>query len=55
MWQSTGAPYYHVYSATAWEGPYDTLEETSTGTVFLDVGAADEPMKFYVVRASTEP
>lgn len=54
-WQSTGAPNYHVYSAATWDGPYITLEGSTTATTFLDLGAADEPLKFYIVTASTEP
>ena len=54
-WQSTGAPYYRIYSAGTLSGPYTTLEGSTAGTVFLDAGAAAEPLKFYVVRASTEP
>jgi len=31
------------------------LEGSTTGTNFLDLGAAGEPLKFYIVRASTLP
>jgi len=54
-WQSTGAPHYRIYSADSLNGPFTTLEGTTTGTVFMDAGAAAQPVKFYIVRASTEP
>ena len=54
-WRSTGAPYYRIYSAASVDGPFDTLEGTTASTTFLDLDTANEPIKFYIVRASTEP
>jgi len=54
-WRGTGAPHYRVYSSSVFGGAYTSLEGSTAGTVFLDAGAAVEPLKFYIVRASTEP
>ena len=54
-WIGTGAPYYRIYSAAAVNGAFTTLEGSTSGNSFIDVGAAAESMKFYTVRASTTP
>jgi|GEM_PF-4673248 len=54
-WTATGAPFYRVYSALNVGGPFDTLEGTSATTSFLDIGAAGEAKKFYIVYSSTAP
>jgi len=54
-WDGTGAAYFRIYGAASADGPFDTLEGTVTTNVFLDVGAAVEPLKFYVVTASSAP
>jgi hypothetical protein len=54
-WQTVGAPYYRIYSSSAPDGSFATYEGSTSATVFLDVSAVNEPAKFYVVRASTEP
>jgi hypothetical protein len=54
-WTRSNAPFYYIYSAPAFEGPYENLEGTTAGNVFLDLDAAGEAGKFYIVRASDEP
>jgi hypothetical protein len=61
-WVSTGAPYYHVYSATLPGGPYATLEGSAVGgdvgvsVTFTDINAAvDAGKRFYTVVASDVP
>ena len=53
-WNDTGAPLYRIYSAATADGPFTTVEGTSTGTSFTDVGAITASSTlFYQVRAST--
>ncbi len=52
-WASSGAPYYKVYSATTTGGPFSTLEGSTTGTTFTDVGALNTAdVRFYIVVSS---
>jgi len=52
-WKSVDAPLYNIYSAPSPDGPFDTLEGTTTDTVFTDVNPG-VPALHYVVRAATE-
>ncbi len=52
-WHSASAPFYNIYSAASPDGPFDTLEGTTTDTVFVDVNPG-VLAKFYTVRAATE-
>jgi hypothetical protein len=54
-WQGTVLPYYHIYSSPSPDGPFTTLEGSTSATTFLDFGAAAESLKFYIVKSSTEP
>lgn len=54
-WNSTQAPYYHVWSASTQGGLYSTFEGSATDTVFLDLGAISQGLKFYTVQSSTTP
>ena len=54
-WQSASVSFYRIYSSTTPDGAFDTLEGSTTETVFVDVQAVSDSVKFYVVRASTEP
>jgi len=54
-WHGTSAHHYRIYSAPTADGPFDTLEGSTAGTTFNDIGAANDSVKFYIVRASTEP
>jgi hypothetical protein len=51
-WSNLGAPVYHVYSATAWEGPYSLLQ--STADTFLTVTTVDTAAvrQFYQVKSA---
>lgn len=54
-WNDTGAPLYRVYSAPSANGPFDTLEGSTSATTFTDIGALNESaMRFYVVKAVLE-
>ncbi|MBU0509942.1 hypothetical protein KKH27_14055, partial [bacterium] len=54
-WNSTGAPLYRVYSSTSASGPFETIEGTTSGTVFTDEGAVDEGLKkMYIVKSVME-
>jgi hypothetical protein len=55
LWNATGAPYYQIYSSLASDGAFTTLEGSTTANSFVDVGALSDPVKFYVVVASTVP
>jgi hypothetical protein len=55
-WNSTGAPYYRIYSDTTPFGSYPTLEGSTTDTVFVDTGAmTNGTILFYRVTSSTLP
>ncbi len=54
-WNSSGAPNYRVYSANAANGPFITLEGSTSDSVFIDVGAISLPSRFYTVHSSTTP
>ncbi|MBK6765852.1 MAG: matrixin family metalloprotease [bacterium] len=55
-WAGSGAPYYRILSATTTGGPFTTLEGSTTGTTFTDVGASlTDALKFYVVVSSATP
>ncbi|MBI5058221.1 carboxypeptidase regulatory-like domain-containing protein [candidate division KSB1 bacterium] len=53
-WQSTTAPYYRVFSAAMPDGPFDTIEGTTTSTTMTlpDPGAA---IRFYIVVSRDQP
>jgi hypothetical protein len=61
-WTSVGAPYYHIYSASAVGGPFDTLVGSITGPAagqavnYTDRNAINQAIKkFYRVYASDVP
>jgi hypothetical protein len=61
-WTSNGAPYYRIFSATAFGGPYGTLEGSIAGppfgqaVLFRDVNAIGEAVRrFYIVYSSDQP
>ncbi|MBL0062193.1 MAG: exo-alpha-sialidase [bacterium] len=54
-WQSTGAPWYNIYSAVSDEDSIVTFEGTTATTVFVDSNAVIESTwKSYIVRASAQ-
>ncbi len=53
QWNSVGAPLYNIYSASSPDGPFDTLEGSTSNTTFTDVNPVAFT-KFYEVRAATE-
>jgi hypothetical protein len=54
-WDDAGAPYYLVYSSDSSDGPFDTLEESTSGLTFSQELGAGEQVKFYVVLSSLTP
>jgi len=55
-WTGSGAPYYKIYSSLVTEGPFATLEGSTTATTFTDVNAIpSDATKFYVVVSSATP
>ncbi|MBK8127468.1 MAG: exo-alpha-sialidase [bacterium] len=55
-WQSTGAPWYHVYSALSTHDSFTTLEGVTVNTTLLDTNAVlDAEQKYYIVRAALAP
>lgn len=55
-WTATGSPYYYIYSADDSDGPFSTFEGSTSGTSFIDDGAATtDDLKFYHVVGSAMP
>lgn len=55
-WNSTGSPYYRIYSALIPGGPYSTVEGATMDTVFFDLGAIGAGSSlFYQVVSSSAP
>lgn len=54
-WNSTQAPYYHIWSASSVLGPFNNFEGAATDTTFLDTGALSQGPRFYRVHSSTAP
>lgn len=55
-WADAGAPYYRILSSMTTGGPFTTVEGSTSGTTFTDLGAVDtDAVKFYVVVSSATP
>ena len=54
-WDASGAPYYRIYSALTPNGPFVTLEGSTSTTSFVDLAPLATSPKFYVVQASAIP
>lgn len=54
-WDDAGAPYYLIYSSGDSDGPFDTLEGSTSGLTFSQEHEAGEHVKFYLVLSSLTP
>jgi hypothetical protein len=48
-WASDGNPFYRIYSSLSPDGPFDTLEGSTTQQVFTVPGGIGASTKFFVV------
>ncbi|MBU0690377.1 hypothetical protein KKC97_03625 [bacterium] len=55
-WNTTGAPYYRIYSSANADGPFDTFVGSTDELEFIDAGVlATDEILFYQVLSSTTP
>jgi hypothetical protein len=54
-WNPMGTPYYRIYSDSTPFGSFSTLEGSASDTIFIDLGALAQDIKFYRVVASNTP
>ena len=55
-WADDASPFYRVFSAATSDGPFTTVEGTTTGTVFTVEGVATaDSVRFFIVRGRTGP